>query len=125
MSTFALSLPWSHNSHKHTLLSYFTPFLIRIKSLWSRYSTKSSLDSHQRTTTLSMPELQKYLGKVYLWEYVPNLPAAIIFAGLFAILTAAHTWKMFRTKMWFCIPFVIGGFSTFLCTTSTQRLLKS
>lgn len=59
-----------------------------------------------------MPELEKYLGKVYLWAYVPNLPVAIVFAVLFAIISVAHTWKMIRTKMWFCAPFVIGGFCT-------------
>lgn len=63
-----------------------------------------------------MPQLEKYLGKVYLWAYLPSLPAAITFAMLFLILTIAHTWKMFRTKMWFCIPFVIGG----ICTSASM-----
>ncbi|KAH7076295.1 RTA1 like protein-domain-containing protein [Paraphoma chrysanthemicola] len=56
-----------------------------------------------------MPELQMYKGRTYLWDYVPNLPAAIAFAALFALLSIAHTWKMIRLRMWFCIPFVIGG----------------
>jgi hypothetical protein len=60
-----------------------------------------------------MPELQLYKGVVYLWAYIPNLPAAIVFAILFALATAAHMYKMFRTRMWFCIPFVIGGICTF------------
>ncbi|KAF2821500.1 RTA1-domain-containing protein [Ophiobolus disseminans] len=58
-----------------------------------------------------MPQLEKFLGKVYLWAYLPNLPAAIIFAALFSLLATAHIWKMARTKMWFCTPFVIGGLS--------------
>jgi hypothetical protein len=61
-----------------------------------------------------MPELQKYKGVVYLWDYIPNLPAAITFAILFLLITLAHIHKMLRTKMWFCIPFVIGG----ICTSS-------
>ncbi|KAF1917550.1 RTA1 like protein-domain-containing protein [Ampelomyces quisqualis] len=56
-----------------------------------------------------MPELQKYKGAVYIWDYVPSLPLAVAFAALFALVTAAHTWKMYRTRIWFCIPFVIGG----------------
>ena len=55
-----------------------------------------------------MPELQTYRG-VYIWKYVPSLPAAIVFAILFAVATAGHGWKMSRTRMWFCVPFVIGG----------------
>jgi hypothetical protein len=56
-----------------------------------------------------MPELQKYKGAVYLWDYVPSLPLAISFAILFTLLTILHIYKMFRSKLWFCIPFVIGG----------------
>ncbi|KAF2114333.1 RTA1 like protein-domain-containing protein [Lophiotrema nucula] len=56
-----------------------------------------------------MPTLDKYLGKVYLWHYIPSLPAAIVMASLFAIITTAHFWKMWRTRMWFCAPFAIGG----------------
>ncbi|KAH7408796.1 RTA1 like protein-domain-containing protein [Phaeosphaeria sp. MPI-PUGE-AT-0046c] len=56
-----------------------------------------------------MPEIEKYKGVVLLWDYVPSLSLAIIFAVLFAIITALHGYKMLRTKMWFCIPFVVGG----------------
>lgn len=56
-----------------------------------------------------MPTLESYLG-VYLWNYVPNLPAAIAFASLFSLATAAHAWKMVVTKSWFCAAFTVGGF---------------
>ncbi|VUC35075.1 unnamed protein product [Clonostachys rosea] len=55
-----------------------------------------------------MPTLETYNGYP-LWRYIPSLPAAIIFVIIFAILTGLHMWKMFRHRMWFCIPFVIGG----------------
>jgi len=58
--------------------------------------------------TVKMPTLQTYMG-VYLWNYVPSLPLAVVFAALFALATILHTWKMVKTKMWFCLPFVIGG----------------
>jgi hypothetical protein len=59
-----------------------------------------------------MPELQKYKGTTYLWDYVPSLPLAIAFAILFTLLTLFHIYKLFRTRLWFCIPFVIGGICT-------------
>jgi hypothetical protein len=62
-----------------------------------------------------MPTLEKYLGKVYIWHYVPNLPAAIAFAAIFSVATLAHTWKMLRTRTWICLPFVVGG----ICTSSS------
>jgi len=70
-----------------------------------------------------MPQLEKYLGKVYLWPYIPNLPAAISFATLFLLLALAQTWKMYRTKLWFCIPFVLGGLCTKPLPFPSQFLL--
>ncbi|MCJ1413704.1 hypothetical protein MMC32_000028 [Xylographa parallela] len=55
-----------------------------------------------------MPTLETWRGS-YLWRYIPSLPAAVTFAVLFGIVTTAHTWKMSKTRTWFCLPFVIGG----------------
>ncbi|KAM0328815.1 hypothetical protein ACHAQA_005230 [Verticillium albo-atrum] len=55
-----------------------------------------------------MPTLETYKGYP-LWKYIPSLPAAIVFAVLFSILTIGHAFKMFRHRLWFCIPFVVGG----------------
>jgi dolichyl-phosphate-mannose--protein O-mannosyl transferase len=60
-----------------------------------------------------MPTLEKYLGQVYIWHYVPNLAAAIAFAAIFFLATLAHTYKMVRTSMWISLPFVIGGICMF------------
>ena len=64
-----------------------------------------------------MPTLEKYKGKVYLWHYIPNLPAAAAFAVLFAIATLAQTWKMVKTRTWLSLPFVVGG----ICTSSPAQ----
>ena len=48
----------------------------------------------------------------YLWKYLPSTPAAAIFLLLFISTTTFHTWKMIKTKTWFCTVFVIGGFCT-------------
>ncbi|KAF4332611.1 hypothetical protein FBEOM_13588 [Fusarium beomiforme] len=76
-----------------------------------------------------MPTLKKYLGEVYLWQYVPSLPGSITFALLFAVATSATGWKMHKSKTRFCIPFFIGGvcevlgyFFRALCWDATDSL---
>src|ERR1700733_1748371 len=44
-----------------------------------------------------------------LYQYVPNLVTAIIAIAIFTMLTAAHFFRLLKTRMWFCIPFVVGG----------------
>jgi hypothetical protein len=56
-----------------------------------------------------MPTLESHNG-YYLWHYIPNIGAAILFTLLFAAATGGHLWRMIKTKMWFCTPFVVGGF---------------
>ncbi|ERT00407.1 RTA1 domain protein [Sporothrix schenckii 1099-18] len=55
-----------------------------------------------------MPSLETHNGYP-LWHYIPNRPGAIVFVVLFALMTALHGTRMVRHRMWFCIPFVIGG----------------
>lgn len=56
-----------------------------------------------------MPVLEKYFGKVYLWRYLPNLPAAITFAILFALVSILLGWRVLQARLWFCLPFFAGG----------------
>jgi RTA1 like protein len=44
-----------------------------------------------------------------LYRYIPSLPLAIISVVVFGLLTLAQTYRMFRTRSWFCVPFIIGG----------------
>ncbi|KAL0930478.1 rta1 domain-containing protein [Colletotrichum truncatum] len=60
-----------------------------------------------------MPELKLYNGYP-LWEYVPSLPAGIVFSVIFGLATAAHAFKLIRNRTWFCIPFVTGGICKFV-----------
>ncbi|KAF5676729.1 RTA1 domain-containing protein [Fusarium denticulatum] len=55
-------------------------------------------------------ELLPYKGDFYLWSYVPSIPAAVIFIIVFLVLSLLHTWKMIQNRLWFCIPFVVGGY---------------
>lgn len=60
-----------------------------------------------------MPTLQTYNGYP-LWHYIPNLPAAILFAGLFGLSTLLHGYLMLKNRVWFSLPFVIGGLCKFM-----------
>jgi ABC-type multidrug transport system permease subunit len=57
-----------------------------------------------------MPTLEMYEG-TYLWKYIPSLPLAAIFGGIFTIATAFHCAKLCKTRHWFLIPFLLGGYS--------------
>jgi hypothetical protein len=49
------------------------------------------------------------MAKEQPWDYVPSLPLAIVATVVFASLTILHTFRLFRTRTWFCIPFILGG----------------
>ncbi|KAJ5177407.1 RTA-like protein [Penicillium coprophilum] len=44
------------------------------------------------------------------YTYYPSLAAAAVFIVCFAIVTLLHTFHLFRTRTWFFIPLVIGGY---------------
>ncbi|OTA76883.1 hypothetical protein M434DRAFT_87886 [Hypoxylon sp. CO27-5] len=56
-----------------------------------------------------MAQLEPYRGNYYLWRYLPSIPAAVIFAILFIVATGAHGFRLSKTRLWFCLPFVVGG----------------
>ena len=47
--------------------------------------------------------------KIYLWKYVPSLPAAVIVAAFFAIITIYMVYRLVRTRTRFSIPYAVGG----------------
>ncbi|PVH71332.1 hypothetical protein DL98DRAFT_503731 [Cadophora sp. DSE1049] len=48
-------------------------------------------------------------GKESRWAYSPSLAVGAVTTGIFAILTIFHTVRLFKTRTWFCIPFIVGG----------------
>ncbi|KAK9368155.1 RTA1 like protein-domain-containing protein [Lipomyces kononenkoae] len=46
---------------------------------------------------------------IYIWKYLPSIPAAIIFIVLFTGVTSANCWRMVKTRLWFCSAFAVGG----------------
>ncbi|PVH74220.1 RTA1-domain-containing protein [Cadophora sp. DSE1049] len=44
------------------------------------------------------------------YHYDPTMVGAVIFIVLFLTTTTLHCYQLLRTKVWFMVPFVIGGF---------------
>ena len=44
------------------------------------------------------------------YEYYPSMGAAVVFVICFAIVSLMHTYQLFRTRTWFFIPLMIGGY---------------
>ncbi|KAH6618831.1 RTA1 like protein-domain-containing protein [Boeremia exigua] len=42
------------------------------------------------------------------YEYTPSVAAAAIFIVVFLILLVVHTFRLFKTRTWFCTSFVVG-----------------
>lgn len=57
-----------------------------------------------------MAKLEPLEGGYYLWKYLPSIAAAVIFILLFLVMSILVSWRMFKTRTWFCIPFAVGGF---------------
>ncbi|KAL3469139.1 RTA1 like protein-domain-containing protein [Aspergillus californicus] len=77
-----------------------------------------------------MAKLEPYSGDYYLWQYIPSKAASIIFLILFLAATAYHSWKAWKTKARFCIPFCLGGLFEIIgygaranCTDNTAKLM--
>ncbi|KAJ4288752.1 hypothetical protein N0V88_007287 [Collariella sp. IMI 366227] len=48
------------------------------------------------------------IGEFKLYRYDPNLAANIVFAAIFVVAAAGHVFLLWRRKIWYFIPFVIG-----------------
>ncbi|KAK3725102.1 hypothetical protein LTR37_000613 [Vermiconidia calcicola] len=57
--------------------------------------------------------MPQYFSDIYGYE--PSLVAAVVFAGIFGALSLLHTYQAARSKTWFFIAFVIGGYFEFFC----------
>ncbi|KAL8671608.1 MAG: hypothetical protein Q9168_003898 [Polycauliona sp. 1 TL-2023] len=48
-------------------------------------------------------------GNYVLYHYTPSIAASAVTIIVFTVLTGLHTYRMIKTKLWFCIPFTLGG----------------
>jgi hypothetical protein len=44
-----------------------------------------------------------------LWHYKPSIAGGVVACVAFLLLTLLHGWRLIRTRLWFCTPFVVGG----------------
>ena len=56
-----------------------------------------------------MAKLEPFRGDYYLWKYLPSAVAAAIFLVLFLVATLVISWRIWRTRTWFCSAFAVGG----------------
>lgn len=49
------------------------------------------------------------------YAYDPSMVAAVIFIVLFGAVSLLHTYQLFRTRTWYFIPFLIGGYCELGC----------
>ncbi|KAK3293856.1 RTA1 like protein-domain-containing protein [Chaetomium fimeti] len=61
-----------------------------------------------------MAKLEPFRGDYYLWKYLPSIPAAVVFLLLYICATLAFSWRIWRTKTWFCTAFAIGCLCQFI-----------
>ncbi|KAI8676281.1 hypothetical protein NCS56_00515500 [Fusarium sp. Ph1] len=57
-----------------------------------------------------VPGVKPMAGGYYLWRYLPNLGAAILFLLLFLASSLFIAWKIWRTRTKFCTLFAVGCF---------------
>lgn len=75
------------------------------------------------TITLVSRAVLKSHDGYYLWYYLPSQPASIIMLIVFLALTLLNTWQMVKTKTWFVVVLVIGGFCKFFWPTISNSSL--
>jgi len=58
-----------------------------------------------------MAELKPLPGGYYIWKFVPSIALAVVALLLWLSIAGAISWKMWKTRTWFCTCLVIGAFS--------------
>ncbi|KAH7131055.1 RTA1 like protein-domain-containing protein [Dactylonectria macrodidyma] len=61
-----------------------------------------------------VPGVTPTKGGYYLWRYLPNKGAAVLFILLFLASFFFISWKIWKTRARFCIPFAIGCLFEFI-----------
>lgn len=58
------------------------------------------------------------------YHYEPSMAGAVIFVLLFGASTIWHSVQMFKTRTWFMIPFLIGGYCKYLNSELNRTMLN-
>ena len=62
---------------------------------------------------IDMPELLPLSSGYYVWHYVPSVTLSAIASLAWTVIGAALSWKMLKTRTWFCSCFIIGCLSQY------------
>lgn len=82
-------------------------FIFQARRRDTFYSSSSIFHQRRRTNcNMATDDLSGYK----LYNYSPNLAAAIIFVIAFALTASFHTFQLIKHKTWYMIAFLIGGF---------------
>ena len=66
------------------------------------YTTPPTTTKQLHRTTMGSTDSSSY------YAYSPSLPLAATFTAVFSVLLLTHTFRLFHTRTWFMIPFVLG-----------------
>jgi hypothetical protein len=72
-----------------------------------------------------MAVLEPYSGDYYLWHYLPSIPAAVIFTLIFLGCTFGLSWRSWKERVKFSIPFIIGTACKSRVSNVTCMLLEA
>jgi hypothetical protein len=72
-----------------------------------------------------MAVLEPYSGDYYLWHYLPSIPAAVIFTLIFLGCTVGLSWRSWKGRVKFSIPFIIGTACKINVSNATCTLLAA
>jgi hypothetical protein len=110
---------FSFNGH---FLEFTNPFLHQ-SSHYPLHSTIATiigaLSRSDRKPSPIMASDNSYDWKYY--RYDPSLVAAVIFMVLFVLITSFQLYQLVRTRTWYFIPLVVGGFCT--CTREVPKYM--
>jgi len=52
------------------------------------------------------------------YQYEPSMPAAVVAMLAFLITSLFHSYQLTRTRSWYLIPLIVGGYSKFPFSSS-------
>ena len=122
-TTRAYSLPpfryifafvFSSTGHFFEFPNSFRPSILSLPSSFDyRDNQRCRSLVHSRKPSPIMASDNSYDWKYY--RYDPSLVAALIFIVLFILTASFHLYQLVRTRTWYFIPLVVGGFCTCTC----------
>lgn len=103
-------------SHQHRSLNSTpvilatSPGTVILPELSNKTATRQVKPDMANSMTDPIPGVEPTKGGYYLWRYLPNKGAAVLFLLLFLASFFYISWKIYKTKARFCNVFAVGCF---------------